>query len=67
MFLDIWAVYAKFEEATKQLLCRFREFGNMLTTLLAHLHTFIHLWVDGLIIHSDTFILLVTLEQRVYN
>merc|ERR1719154_44810 len=37
-------VDSKFEEAAKQLLCRFRKFGNMLTTLLAHLYTFIYLW-----------------------
>ena len=36
---------AKFEEAAKQLLCRFHKFGNILTTLLAHLYTFIYLWL----------------------
>ena len=31
MFLAIWTVNAKFEEVTKQLVYRFRKFGNMLT------------------------------------
>ena len=46
IFLPIGTVDAKFEEAAKQLLCRFPKFGNMFTTLLAPLYTFIHLCIE---------------------
>ena len=36
---------ARKKTAAKQLLCRFRKLGNMLTTLLAYPYTFIYLWL----------------------